>query len=354
MPNTLILLENGVERPIVSTGKPLISARLIEGLDWYMRVNRLPLLPFAELAGIDLEVVGQPDTFVEFGRALDLLEAIAQRTGDDALGVRIVEAGPIRPVNLHYFKIKNAPTLRDALEHRVLYSQFISDAYSVRLETAADSSCFIWEMDVVTGPRAQFEGYAAALFVKFVRQVMSDEWMPLAVDLPHKRPAAMEAYDRALGPRINFGAAHTRVWIDARDLDRPLPAADPVLYRVLCHSVDKAVRMPTPCKTVLDKTRDQIVGAASYMHADETTVASAIGVSVRTLQRELQEAGTTFRGMVDDTRKRAALQLLHDTEMPLTEVAFLLGFSELSAFSRAARNWFGDSASGVRKCARDS
>jgi AraC-like DNA-binding protein len=90
------------------------------------------------------------------------------------------------------------------------------------------------------------------------------------------------------------------------------------------------------------------------MRTSETVVANAIGVSVRILRRELQENCTTFRTLLDDTRKMAALQLLHDTELPLTEVAFLLGFSELGAFSPAARNWFGQSPRSLRKGARDT
>jgi AraC-like DNA-binding protein len=354
MPNSLIVLGNVVERPVLSTGKPLISARLIEGLDWYMRTKGMPLQAFADEAGIDLRVIDDPDGFVEFDRGLALLEIVARGTGNAALGVLMAAACPIRPVNLHYFMIKNAPTLRDALEHRARYSRFLTNAYSVRLEMAGDRCSFTWEMGTVTGPRAQFEGYAASLFVEFIRQVLSVDWVPAQVDLPHKAPAAVEEYRRVLGPRINFGAALTRVWIDTEDLSRILPAADPLLYRVLRQSIDKAVRAPLPARTVLDKTREHIIRASSYTHADEKTVANAIGVSVRSLQRELQENGTTFRALADDARKRAALQLLHDTDLPLTEVAFLLCFSELSAFSRAARNWFGDSASNVRKRARDS
>ena len=72
-------------------------------------------------------------------------------------------------------------------------------------------------------------------------------------------------------------------------------------------------------------------------------------MSSRALQRELEKANTSFRDLVDETRKSMARQYLADTSLPLTEIAFMLGFSELSAFSRAARSWFGVSPSELRK-----
>jgi AraC-like DNA-binding protein len=292
--------------------------------------------------------------FVDFEGVLHLFETVARNTDNDALGVQVANSMPIPLINLQYFLIKNAPTLRDALEQRVRFAKFVTNAYSVRLEFEGDTCSFVWDLDRVTGPLSQFVGYAASIMMKLVRLVIGNGWQPLQVDLPIKLPRAINEYQRVLGSRINFGAADTRIRFGSASLNERLLGADPDLYQVLSDSIRKPCRLAAPSRNVVDRTRAEIIKASAFANARETEVASAVGVSVRTLQRELQDGGTSFRALVDETRKRSALQLLHDTGLPLTEVAFLLGFSELSAFSRAARQWFGDSPSNIRKRARDT
>jgi AraC-like DNA-binding protein len=78
-------------------------------------------------------------------------------------------------------------------------------------------------------------------------------------------------------------------------------------------------------------------------------VAETLHMSVRSLQRKLKEVGTTFRTLLDTVRKDLASTYVHDPDIELAEVAFLLGFSDQSTFSRAFRRWTGHSPSEVRK-----
>jgi AraC-like DNA-binding protein len=310
----------------------------------------MPYEHFTNAVGLQPDAADDPDGSVDFDSVLKLLELIAAETDNDAFGVQFADACPICPINLHHFIIFNAPTLADALANRARYSKFVSNAYSVELQMTETACSFSWNLATVTGPRRQFVGYAAALFSKYVRSMLQNEaWLPLQVDLPHKTPLTISEFTRVLGPRIYFDAPALRVHINPAILSQILPAADPDLYRQLSGSINQLINSAAPTLSVLDRTREYIVKSSTYARTDEDTVAQAIGVSVRTLQRDLAEAGTTFRALTEDCRKKAALQLLHDTDLPLTEIAFLLGFSELSAFSRAARTWFGQPASSLRK-----
>ena len=78
-------------------------------------------------------------------------------------------------------------------------------------------------------------------------------------------------------------------------------------------------------------------------------VAAQLGVSARTLQRQLHDRGVDFSGLVEDTRRRFAMQYLDDRANTLTDVAFLLGYSEVSAFNRAFKRWTGSTPSGYRR-----
>jgi len=78
-------------------------------------------------------------------------------------------------------------------------------------------------------------------------------------------------------------------------------------------------------------------------------VARDLGLSVRSLQRRLAEAGTSFRDLLDTSRQEMALSYIREPEIELAEIAFLLGFSDQSAFSRAFKRWTGNTPNEVRK-----
>jgi AraC-like DNA-binding protein len=337
----------------LSTGRTKITARMLEGLHWYLQSEEQLFHELLDDAGLTLASVADPDGDNDFEAVVGVLEAAARRKQDDAFGAKFAAACPICSINLHHFIIVNAPTLSDAMVNRARYSRFVSDAYTVRVETDGEGTRFIWSFETPTGPRQQFTDYAAALFVKYVRTMLQeDEWTPMEVTLPHKVPENQHELKRDIGPQIIYGAPELSIRVSTAALRRTLPAANPDLYRQLRNSIDQLVGQPAPTPDILDLTRQYIVKAACYSLIDEATLATNIGISVRALQRQLAASNTTFRDLVESTRRTAALQLLHDTDLPLTEVAFLLGFSELSAFSRAARNWFGDAPSTIRRQAR--
>ncbi len=78
-------------------------------------------------------------------------------------------------------------------------------------------------------------------------------------------------------------------------------------------------------------------------------VAKKLAVSPRTLQRQLKESGVDFKALADDTRRRFSLNYLRDRKNSLTEIAYLLGYSEVSAFNRAFRRWTGLTPSDYRR-----
>jgi AraC-like DNA-binding protein len=94
--------------------------------------------------------------------------------------------------------------------------------------------------------------------------------------------------------------------------------------------------------------------SANLTHGDVkiATAAGAIGLSPRQLRRQLAQANTTFRDLLYETRKSMAAHYINETALSMTEIAFLLGFSELSAFSRAAKKWFGRTPRELRRRSR--
>ena len=163
------------------------------------------------------------------------------------------------------------------------------------------------------------------------------------------RPAGGSEHTRVFGAPVSFGRPTNAFVIEREFLERQVPAADDRLYPILKRYLDQVLaempredglarRGPTGGRRVDAQRRPEA-------HAGGGKVA----MGPRTLQRRLREHGVDFKWLVDDTRRRFSLNYLRDRTHTLSEIAYLLGYSEVSAFNRAFRRWTGSTPSDYRR-----
>ena len=148
---------------------------------------------------------------------------------------------------------------------------------------------------------------------------------------------------------MSFGCATNALVVEAEFVDRQVPAADARIYPVLRRYLDQVMKeMPREDRLLASVRR--VIGE-SLRDGDPklVQVAKKLAVSPRTLQRQLKESGVDFKALADDTRRRFSLNYLRDRKNSLTEIAYLLGYSEVSAFNRAFRRWTGLTPSDYRR-----
>jgi AraC-like DNA-binding protein len=131
--------------------------------------------------------------------------------------------------------------------------------------------------------------------------------------------------------------------------DRHVPAADRRLYPILEDYVQRARERSPIEDSFVDVVATAIEAAVPNGEPQLMETAGAVGVSGRTLQRRLNEAGIEYKTLVGAIRRRLALRYLRDRKHTLSEVAYLLGYSEISAFSRAFKRWTGSTPSEHRR-----
>jgi AraC-like DNA-binding protein len=169
------------------------------------------------------------------------------------------------------------------------------------------------------------------------------------VQLAHPAPPHVSEHARVFRAPVSFGCATNAVVIEREFVERQVPAADERLYPVLRRYLDGVLKEMPPEEGLLAAVR-RIVG--ELMRDGDPTlvqVARKLDMGPRTLQRRLKEDRVDFRALVDDTRRRFALNYLRDRKHTLTEIAYLLGYSEVSAFNRAFRRWTGATPSDYRR-----
>jgi AraC-like DNA-binding protein len=180
-----------------------------------------------------------------------------------------------------------------------------------------------------------------AVLFKTLRLMVGSQWNPREVHFAHTAPPDISEHRELFHAPVLFARSATGLVIERDFCSQPIPAADSKLLKMLRRYLDNVLSQLPKEDQRLALIRRKIADSINAGHPNLRHVAKAMACGSRTLQRRLNDRGTDFRTLVDDTRKRLALNYLKDTDHTLTQIAFLLGYSELSAFNRSFKRWTG-------------
>lgn len=290
--------------------------------------------PILVQCGIDPQSLESPDTPIAYRDFLHALHLACEATGLPSFGLHLSTRQPMSILGPVGFAMAEAPQLGAALKELADYFHLHSSGAVVQLLVEDGTACWRFEMLMpnMPGIRAQ-EDLAAALGVKFIRQFLGDEWDPDYVMLQRSTPPSAGPYRAIFRCPIHFEADSTQLVFSADLLNQPLTSANRQLHDILNRHLQmldnniSALARTDIQKTILLCLKS---GDCSLDH-----VAARSAMSPRTLQRRLQEEGTSFRRELDHVRVRIAQRHLAESKMSVTDLSDLLGFSDLAAFSRA-------------------
>ncbi len=173
------------------------------------------------------------------------------------------------------------------------------------------------------------------------RRLCEGELVMTRVELAMPEPPNRARHERYFGCAIRYGADETAVYLPRASWDLKLSGREPGLQRVLArHARQLLESRPDPSDPLLE-VRRAIREVLSDGDTAIDAVARRVAMSTRTLQRRLRQGGTTFQALVDEERRSAARAYLADKRLAVSEVAYMLGYSEASAFVRAFKRWTG-------------
>lgn len=321
--------------------KRTINPRLVHLVRSYLSERNFELEScYARFGENFLELLNE-DGAIDFAEFLRLLHVASQKLQDDALGLKIAQRLPFFATGLHHYRVTNAPTLGAAVQTAAEYTGLVTNAYATHHAETGGFAWIIFSFRDDLGPLAPFVDLQIGALVLRAQALLDSPRLKLRVEFEHPEPRAIADFHEIIGTNIRFSMPFTRVGFASEDLAMPVPDSDPRLFEELLKCADIMLQLKRREKDIVARTSQLISDLLPSGEATSERVSKELAMGERTLQRELAAASITFSKVVEDTRKRMALHFLHDTELPLTEIAFRLGYSELSAFSRAARGWFG-------------
>jgi len=327
--------ERGLRKPVISL---TAATGIVEAIEAGGADADAVLRPF----GLDRRRLLNPQGFMPSADFARLLDSAAVATGNDGFGLRFgarfnpKDVGPLTYVILH------SPTVGVALANAGRYLRVHNTGAAVAYLRQPPVALLQHELfGVPVELRRQHSEYSLAIALQTVRLMAGSAWSPLEVQFEHKAPADTSAHVEVFGAPVSFECPAGAFVVDLEFAERQVPAADARLYPTLTRYLDDLLQAMPAEDTFLASLRRAIGETLRHGPPDLSTVAHEVALGARTLQRRLTDAGLDFKTLVDDTRHRLALRYIADPKHTLTEVAYLLGYSETSAFNRAFRRWTG-------------
>ncbi len=302
----------------------------------------------ARRCGIDPADLRDPDRRIPHLAWTRLWRAAVDATGDPALGLDVSHY--VRPGTFNALgqAVLTSSTLHDALERIARFSHVVADFTVVTMvETPTEVGVVITWDDAVANPSDESIDAIMASIVRSARFMLNRSVAPLRLALRRPEPADRGPFDRVFQCPIEFSAPQNILVFDRSTAQLPVAGGNDRLAESHDRVAAAYLANLDPDTTAIH-VRRVLPGLLPGGEPTIITTAAAMATSARTLQRHLQDEGTTFREVLRDVRHGLAVDYLRAGGHTVTEIAYLLGFTEVATFSRAFKQWTGISPSHFR------
>ncbi len=301
---------------------------------------------------ITAEQLDDDDAMVSPRAAIELLEASAAAANCGDLGLRMAQAQDISVLGPLAVAMQNSPTVADALQcaSRHLYVHSPGIVFAVLPHSTLVSGATELRIEIVL-PRPpalrQVIEQSIGTMHRILQFLARDRYALKSVALPHQPLAPLTAYRAFFAAPIRAQQPHAGLHVSPQTLAVKLQAVTESLRRMAMEYI--AQQFADPGQSLSMRVRIAIRRTLASDFGRRTAIADLLNMHLRTLQRRLEAEGTCFEDLREEVCKQAALRYLRETQLPLSQVAGLLGLSKQSALTRSCRRWFDAPPSQLRK-----
>ena len=317
-----------------STAKTISSYLLSKGIDPVQLESTITCSP---------DDLSAPDARLPISSYHALWELALSFTGDYSLGLKLAE----NPYNVEMGVVAhiffNSPTLISGLKQYERYYSLVNEGMHIEVDTDKTLAKVKFINDVEVAYCSPDMEHTLAISVVRVKQNISDSLSLEAVHFQHKPPPDLSNYSNLFNCPVLFNQEHCSLIFKKEFLDYKLPKRSAYLHKILLKHIESLIKKIKPSPRFSEKVKALIERNLENDYVDAEHIAEKLFMSRHTLYRKLKAESIQFHDLVDKIREEKAYQYLENRNHNLSEIAFLLGFSELSAFSRAFKRWTGKS-----------
>jgi AraC-like DNA-binding protein len=306
------------------------------------RAAGVDLPPLLRRAGLTVQEVEDESVPLKVTAQIQCANLIAEALDDRLLGFHLAQSMDPRRTGFLYYLAVSAEFLGQALQRIARYSTMFNEGIQLQTEVGETLRVgFAYAGISRQSDRHQIEGWTTAI-VRCCREITGRELAPVAVRLMHRRIPETAELDSFFGRGVEFGADKDEVLFAGEAARLPIVNADPYLGRLLIRICEQVLaRRKARSGPLRADVENAIAALLPHGQARLENVAQRLRVTPRTLRRKLATEGLTFAGLLEDLRLALAKHYLADHHLSISRIAWLLGYTEVSAFSHAFRRWTG-------------
>lgn len=320
----------------------LVRVAALTGYFAIMRSLGVDPRPLLRESGLSPELLANPEQLISARAAIRLLERSAEVTGCITLGLQMAEERALANLGVVSLVIAHQPTLGHALQALGEFRNRINSTLVLHLERYGDEVVLREDFSLSTPePTRQSSDLALGVLARLCTSVLGDAWAPLSVCFSHDAPPPPERsiFARLFRCRPEFNCEFNGMIIRATDLDRSNQRADSDLAH---HARDLIESVLSPALRTAAQDAEQLI--MLFLPSGRATIqqcADSMGLTVRTLQRMLDADGASFSELLNRARMQLSAQYLANPRVRITDVAELLGYASIGAFTRWHTQMFG-------------
>ncbi len=301
-------------------------------------------------SGIAPSMAGAPTLKLKLSSFCNLFEEASRLTGNDNFGLWFGNQFQPRDLGLWGYAIVSSPTLGSALENMVDLFAYHQASSLMRLVHDEDGlvrlEYQIQAPDIIE--RRQDAELSLGMFLNVFRECYGAGWAPEEVHFEHPNPVESREHENAFGAPVYFSQPANALLFRPEIMDRPMPGRDLNLMTMMQTCLEQLSALPEGETSLVGQVRTIIRARLPNGYPPLDTVAHELRLSPAAIKRELSREGVVYKDLVERTRRDLSMMYMKQRQLPFSEIAVLLGYSPLSALSRAVRRWPGGSPRTVR------
>tara|TARA_R110001599_G_C12211056_1_gene656566 strand:+ start:842 stop:1855 length:1014 start_codon:yes stop_codon:yes gene_type:complete len=320
--------------------KDFARASALSGYGQFAQMHGLNPEQMLTTVGLPENILKQAEGVISYRRFLHLLELSAEQSNEPLFGLKFGLYQGVSVFGPLLYLIRNCQTFGEALKELQQFFHLHMGAAQLTFSQKDDLAQLTYHVLDPTQPGIK-QGMELALGVGYqlLRTLLGKHWVAKAITAEHAPQDSLKTYTKLLGQAPIFNHTESGIFIEVKSLSEPLINADPELHNLMkkhLHSMEELSTQELP-----SYVEYLLRNLLAQGQANIEKVTQCMAMSKRTLQRRLAESDTSFKEILDHTRQVMAYRYLKDSRLQMTQLADLLGYTSLSAFTRAFIRWHG-------------
>ncbi|HEX5212180.1 MAG TPA: AraC family transcriptional regulator [Pseudolabrys sp.] len=300
--------------------------------------------PFLKSANLTLQQIKNPHLRLNVKDQIRFLNFIAGALRDELFGFHLALSSDLREFGVLYYIAASSERLSEALQRLARYASIANEGVSLRYLSGRTPGLTIRYVGVSRHiDRHQIEFFMTML-VRLFRHLTGNRLVPTGIKFSHRREGGDRELTRFFGSDVEFSSHVDEVLFTQTDFDMPITSRDPYLNRLLVTQGEEALkRRRVKRGSFRTAVENAILPLLPHGKANLDEIARRLGISQRTLERRLSREKLTFSTVLGELKTDLSKRYLAEDNLSISQVAWLLGYQQVSSFTHAFKRWSGKS-----------